>query len=180
MQQYTNSNEDARRVMEELNYIIDGINEYQEQNEFFRESQKASKDINRPFAPYRWLFGQLSPEYREKDRKIEEEAKLFKSTKKTLDDYIKKEWNPRFKILEQNSKSYYSDKELRDAYSQFIKIDREIQKLTIEGERNRERNQAFNRFLKVAGIGVTAITGLTLGAIGSINSVADRQMFPDH
>ena len=34
------NNFDARRIMEEMNYIIDQINEYCEQNEVFRESYR--------------------------------------------------------------------------------------------------------------------------------------------
>jgi len=54
-------------------------------------------------------------------------------------------------------------------------IDREIQKLTIEGERDQE----FRKTLKVAGIGLVAVTGLTLGAMGTANRAGDRQFIRD-
>jgi len=147
------NNFDARRIMGELNYMIDSIYEYWEQNEYLKGNHQPS------------TFKETS-----------QKSKLIKITKKTLDDYIKKEWNPRIKILGENSMNYYSDKELRDAYTQFINADKEIQKLTIEGE----KQQISNQQLKVAGIALVAITGLALGAVGAANRAADRQSFRDH
>ena len=169
---------DARRIMGEMNYIIDQINEYWEQNEYFRESYKWKKNYidNPPNIPMYFIMRKINPVFNEKYKKIKEEAELFKNTKKKLDDYIKAEWNPRIRILRENSKNYYSDKELRDGYNQFVDVDKEIQKLTIEGE----KAQQINKFLKVAGIGLIAATGLALGAVGAANRAADRQSFRDN
>ena len=166
---------DARRIMGELNYIIDEINEYWEQNEYFRKSyQEAGGSNPAIFEGYNsFMSGKFlqSKEAKREERRIKEEAKLFKITKKTLDDYIKKEWNPRIEILKENSINYYSDKELRDAFTQFCNADIEIQQLTIEGEKIQE----LNKTLKVAGIVLVATTGLALGAMRAVNRSVNRQ-----
>jgi hypothetical protein len=159
----------AKRIMEEMNYMIDEVSEYQEQMEYFRKSYETIKN-NNPLSMGSIL---INPEGH---KKIREEADLFKHIKKQLDDYIKKEWNPRIRILRDNSVNYYSDKELRNAYTQFVNADKEIQKLTIEGTRTQE----FNKSLKVAGIGVLAVTGLALGAVGAANRFGDRQSIRDN
>jgi len=172
-------NFNARRIMGELNYIIDEINEYWEQNEYFRKSYEVNRNIHaagKPGALMYKLTGKLIPEFGANIDRVEEEAKLFQVTKKTLDDYIKKEWNPRIKILGKNSMSYYSDRELRDAFTQFANADREIQKLTIEGEKIAE----FNKSLKVTGIALVAVTGIAVGTTIAANRAADRQSFRDH
>jgi len=164
------NNFDARGIMGEMNYIIDQINEYWEQNEYFRESKKISNSLL--WGPNVMFYKTMGVDI----EKIKEEAKLFDSTKKKLDVYIKKEWNPRIRILRENSKNYSSDKELRDGYIQFKNVDKEIQKLTIEGK----RNQQFNKILTIAGFGLIAATGLALGAVGAANRAADRQSFRDN
>jgi len=167
------NNFDAKRIMGEMNYLIDEINEYREQNEFFRSAHKISQDNPNWLRTIKKLYLIDSPEI---DEKTKEEIIKFETTKKTLDDYIKKEWNPRVKILSENSISYFSDKVLRDDYNQFINLDKEIQKLTIEGEKIEE----FHKLVKVAGIGLVAVTGLAIGAVGAANRAADRQSFRDH
>jgi hypothetical protein len=158
------NNFDARKIMGELNYIIDEITEYWEQSEYFRVKRAES------------IGGKILQEFTYNRGQSNEEAQMFKTTKKTLDIYIKQEWNPRMKILKENSMSYYSDKELRNAFIQFSNADKEIQKLTIWGE----RGQQFNRDLKVAGIVLVASAGLAIGAVGAANRFGDRQSFRDH
>ena len=165
------NNFDARRIMGELNYIIDEIAEYWEQSEYFKlNASYETKKMGNPLDVYATILNS------EKWKKLKEEAELFKNIKKTLNDCIKKEWDPRIRILTDNSKDYYSDKELRDAYTQFVNADIEIQKLTIAGERAQE----FKKSLKVAGIGIIAVTGLTLGAVSAANRSFDKQWFFDH
>jgi hypothetical protein len=163
-------NFDARRIMGEMNYLIDEITEYSEQSEYFRSSHRKASNST---AVSRTVHSFLNAG---EANKIKQESELFKITKKTLDDYIKKEWNPRIKILTESSNSYYSDKELRDAYTQFMNANTAIQKMTIEGE-NQEKSL---RDLKVAGIALVAVTGLALGAMGAANRSVDRQNFRDH
>ena len=67
--------------------------------------------------------------------------------------------------------SYYSNKELRDVFTQICNADIVIQKMTIEGE----KIQKSLRDIKIAGIGMVAVTGLALGAMGAANRAADRQ-----
>jgi hypothetical protein len=155
---------DAMKIMGEMNYIIDQIDEYWEQSEYFRV-KPAESTVGKVFQEFRANRGQSN-----------EEARMFKTTKKTLDEYIKKEWNPRMRILKENSMSYYSDKELRNAFAQFSNADREIQKLTVEGE----GFQTFSRDLKVAGIGLVAATGLALGAVSAANSFGLKQSIRDN
>jgi len=163
-------NFDARRIMGEMNYLIDEITEYSEQSEYFRSShQKANNSTAVSRTVHSFLNAGAA-------NRVKEEAELFKITKKTLDDHIKKEWNPRIKILRENSTTFFSDKELRDAYTQFVIVDKEIQKLTIEGE----KQEKSLRDLKVAGIALVAVTGLALGAVGAANRAGDRQSFRDH
>ena len=150
------NNFDARRIMGELNYIISEIEEYWDQIEYLRA--KSAKNILRKYFP------------------SQKEMKLDNDIKRELDNYIKKEWNPRIKILSENSINYYSDKELRDAFTQFSDADSEIQKLTIEGAISQE----FNKSLKVATIATVAITGLAIGAVGAANRFGDRQSFRDN
>lgn len=157
------NNFDPRRIMEELNFIIDEVNEYWEQSEYFRE-KPAETSVGKVFT----FMGMKN--------QTPEEMSMFKKTKKQLDDYIKKEWNPRIRVLRENSTTYYSNKELRDAYLQFANADKEIQKLTIAGERAQE----FNKTLKVAGIEVVAITGLALGAVGAANNFGVKQSIRDN
>jgi hypothetical protein len=158
------NNFDARRIMGELNYLIDEINEYWEQNQYFEVKPAES------------IGGKIMQNWRYDGGRSLEDRKLYHITKKTLDDCIKKEWNPRIKILRENSTSYYSDKELRDAFTQFSIKDREVQKLTIEGKATQE----FNKTLKVAGIGLVVVTGLAIGAVGAANRFGDRQSFRDN
>jgi len=153
------NNFDARRIMGELNCIIDVINDYCEKIEYLQEALKAT-----PI--------QILQQFNEMNKK----TKLLKTTKKELDNCIKGEWDPRIRILGEDFLNFYSDKELRDAHSQFVFADREIQKLTKE----REIFQKIDQTLKVAGIGVVAVTGLTLGTLGAANRAADRQSFRDH
>ena len=171
------NNFDAKKIIEELNYCIEVINEYWEQNEFFREPDEGVRKKLLAPAPYTRVFlKMMSPQYSESERIKEEKAKLFKSTKKTLDDYIKKQWNPRIKILRENSSSYYSDKALRDAYTQAIEADKEIQKLTIEGKAGQE----FNKTLKVAGFALAGCTVLAIGTVSAANSFGLKQSIRDN
>ena len=172
---------DARKIMGELNYIIDELNEYREQNEYVRKSyyeadyEAKKNSINDD--PFILVVGPVKSLLSVKmNKKLKEAEKLSELTKKTLDDYIKKEWNPRIRILKENAMDYYPDKELRDAFTQFNDADKEIQKLTIEGE----YDQAFKKTLKVAGIVLVATTGLALGAMRAANRAVDRQSLRDN
>jgi hypothetical protein len=168
---------DARKIMGEMNYIIDEINKYWNENEYFRKYHEANRKVNNPYSALMIKgMSKIIPQLGENYKENKEGARLFKITKKTLDDYIKKEWNPRIKILRENSLNYFSDKELLDAYNQFVNIDKGIQKLTIEGERNQESMEV----LKVAGIVLVASAGLAIGAVGAANKFGDRQSFRDH
>lgn len=114
-----------------------------------------------------------------KDKKVQREneiIKLLKSKEKELDNFIKQEWNPRIKMLKNNSASYFSDKELRDKYNEFMQADREVRKLTRAGRRMQE----FTNGLKVAGIVTVAVTGVALGGMSAANKQFDKQYFFDH
>ena len=149
----------ARQIMEELNYIIEEIESYWQYIESIRVKSAET------------AIGKFAQFYMGKNESAE-----FHTTKKTLDDYIKKEWNPRLKILREYPESYNSNKELRNAFIQFNNADREIQKLTIEGAATQE----FNKSLKVATIATVAITGLAIGAVGAANRFGDRQSIRDN
>ena len=113
------------------------------------------------------LYGRkLSKKSKSKEER-KEIGNLFKSKEKELDNFIKQEWNPRVKMLNDNSINYFSDKELRDKYNGFIQADREVQKLTRSGQRMQE----FAKTLKVAGIATVAVTGAVLGGMSVVNKI---------
>ena len=161
------SNFDARRIMGELNYIIKQINEYREQNEYLEKYHEDNM--------YARLMSRLA--LGEELYKIKKEGSiLYRKTNNILNDYIRKEWDMRIRILDENSICYYSEKDLRDAYTQFREADREIQSLTIWGRRVKK----FKGVVEVAGITLVASAGLALVAVGVANRATDRQSFRDN
>jgi xanthosine utilization system XapX-like protein len=109
-----------------------------------------------------------------KDKKVQkgkEIAKLLKSKEKELDNFIKQEWNPRIKMLKDNSVNYFSDKELRNKYNGFMQTNIEVQRLTRSGQRMQE----FTKTLKVAGIATVAVTGAVLGGMSAANKQFNKQ-----
>jgi len=169
------NNFDAEKVIGEMNYIIEVINEYYEQGECFRESYEIMKQSMGLGHLTNMISGQMMGGG-SATKNIAKEAELYGVIKKELDSCIKKEWNPRIKILVKNCEKLFSDKELRNAYIHFVKADKEIQNLTIEAGRWNDFNKAF----KFASIGLVAVTGLAVGATIAANRAADRQMVRDN
>ena len=170
---------DARRVMDELNYIIVSIKKFYDEKEYLEEYKyHRIADNTSIYTKYiRLLFFPFANKPRpEEVSRMTERTELFKSVRQELNTCIKTEWDPRIKILTDHSLSYRSDEKLRDDFKQLINRDAEIQKLTIEAERTREIVDS----LKVVGGGLVVVTGLALGAASAAKGFGDRQMIRDN
>jgi len=81
-----------------------------------------------------------------------------------LDYLINTEWSPKMKTIRENVSLFSSDRELREAYSEFDKIDIEVSKMTVRGrikEKDKEEWKQMGKIGKVAGL-------LTIGAVAGL------------
>jgi len=169
------SNFDTRTTMGELNNLIDVINEKWEQIVFNLQNRVKSERLPRktaleyqkaapPLIQWKVIFllliytlgigliiyfrGVRSYLYYDKNSA-------------ELDYLINKEWSPRMKALRENVHLFSSDRELREAYSEFDEADKEISKMTVRGrikEKDKEEWKKMGKIGKVAGL-------VTLGAV---------------
>jgi len=100
----------------------------------------------------------------------------LEATENEIDEIVKREWNPRIRVLRENSINFLSNKELREDYNILLENDIEIQRLTSAG---RQREETINT-LKIAGVATLAITGVALGAMSAANRSFNKQWFFDH
>ena len=177
-------NFDARTAMEELNGLIDVINDKWEQIVFNLEKRVQSERL-----PYKTAL-----EYNRATRPIIKVEEIFvvlisaiftfgisligyilwlkygvrplyyDKNSAELDYLINTEWSPRMKTIRENVSLFSSDRELREAYSEFDKIDIEVSKMTVRGrirEKDKGEWKQMGQIGKVVGL-------ITIGAVAGV------------